>query len=379
MKNDKIPINKSEFLISEYQQTHAYFINVEKSMLDLLKLYNFVLSLLVPISAVLFRIFDTMHYFFVSALSFVFFLLGLYILGMYLELRVRKIKTLEQIAVFREKLIAADESFSEFLRMITSIKDCPPYLRRPSSEWYTVVYITFLNGIAFAFFLCFGLVALNLLGIVSSLMFIALPLITFEVWIGLFLWATGYCYRYDLKREKEYQVKNEYTFLDPKPYFPAVFKPLRWCAEKHENTIRRSYSREENISDEQNLVEDCELCRCIQTKEDVAFADDHFYCKWDKYPVSSGHLLIIPKRHVHSFFDLTPEELMFFHKSLLKAQDIIGEKHKPNGYNVGVNVGSDAGQTIPHVHIHVIPRYRGDAKEPEGGIRNVIPGKGKYR
>lgn len=98
----------------------------------------------------------------------------------------------------------------------------------------------------------------------------------------------------------------------------------------------------------------------------------------DGFPVSPGHTLIVPKRHVTSFFDLTEEEKV----DLLRVADcvkiIIDEKYHPDGYNVGINIGKAAGQSVLHVHLHLIPRYKGDVSNPRGGVRGVIPAKQSY-
>lgn len=98
----------------------------------------------------------------------------------------------------------------------------------------------------------------------------------------------------------------------------------------------------------------------------------------DKFPVSRGHTLIVPKRAVMSIFELSESELLGCW-SLLQAEHarLLAEYH-PDGFNVGINIGEDAGQTIPHAHIHLIPRYKGDHPNPRGGIRSVIPGKADY-
>ena len=98
----------------------------------------------------------------------------------------------------------------------------------------------------------------------------------------------------------------------------------------------------------------------------------------DAFPVSRGYALVIPRRHVESFFDLTAEELAAILTLLHRAKDRLDHRQHPDGYNVGVNIGTAAGQTIGHVHVHLIPRHAGDVEEPEGGVRNVIPGKGPY-
>jgi diadenosine tetraphosphate (Ap4A) HIT family hydrolase len=96
----------------------------------------------------------------------------------------------------------------------------------------------------------------------------------------------------------------------------------------------------------------------------------------DAYPVSRGHALIVARRHVESFFDLSEDETAHIVALLRRAKTRLDETCQPAGYNVGINVGMDAGQTIMHVHLHLIPRYSGDVAQPEGGVRNVIPGKG---
>ena len=99
---------------------------------------------------------------------------------------------------------------------------------------------------------------------------------------------------------------------------------------------------------------------------------------FDGFPVSEGHALVIPRRHVASFFDLTPEERssMFALADRVKAD--IDSRFHPDGYNIGINVGLAAGQSIFHVHLHLIPRYQGDVENPKGGVRGVIPGKQNY-
>ena len=99
---------------------------------------------------------------------------------------------------------------------------------------------------------------------------------------------------------------------------------------------------------------------------------------FDGYPVSPGHVLIIPKRHVASYFDLTDDEREAMNKMMLYVKAIIDEQFHPDGYNVGININKAAGQTVFHCHLHLIPRYNGDVKNPKGGVRVVIPNKQKY-
>jgi len=100
--------------------------------------------------------------------------------------------------------------------------------------------------------------------------------------------------------------------------------------------------------------------------------------KRDGYPVSKGHTLIIPRRHVASFFETTEEERMAMLKLLDEAKVMLDREHKPEGYNIGINNGAAAGQTVMHLHIHLIPRYAGDATDPRGGVRWVIPDRARY-
>ena len=92
---------------------------------------------------------------------------------------------------------------------------------------------------------------------------------------------------------------------------------------------------------------------------------------YDQYPVNQGHILIVPKRHVETFFEASPEELSAINDLIFKVKEILEERYKPDGYNIGVNVNSAGGQTIFHLHFHVIPRYSGDVKNPRGGIRRI--------
>ena len=99
----------------------------------------------------------------------------------------------------------------------------------------------------------------------------------------------------------------------------------------------------------------------------------------DKYPVTEFHTLILPKRHVSDYFDLTPEEREDAYRLLRSMRDaILKEDPSVTGFNVGVNCGVSAGQTIMHVHIHLIPRRDGDILNPRGGVRGVIPAKMNY-
>jgi diadenosine tetraphosphate (Ap4A) HIT family hydrolase len=98
----------------------------------------------------------------------------------------------------------------------------------------------------------------------------------------------------------------------------------------------------------------------------------------DALPVSPGHTLIIPKRHVASFFEVTEAERADLMSLLAAARDDLDREFRPAGYNVGINDGAVAGQTVPHVHVHLIPRFAGDREDPRGGVRWVLPDKAAY-
>jgi diadenosine tetraphosphate (Ap4A) HIT family hydrolase len=102
------------------------------------------------------------------------------------------------------------------------------------------------------------------------------------------------------------------------------------------------------------------------------------FAVYDACPVNKGHLLIIPKRHYPSFFESTREEMDAIFDLLLKGKELLDSEYKPDGYNVGVNVGIASGATIMHLHVHLIPRFFGDTEDPLGGVRGVIPARQKY-
>ena len=99
---------------------------------------------------------------------------------------------------------------------------------------------------------------------------------------------------------------------------------------------------------------------------------------YDGFPVSEGHCLIIPHRIYSNYFDSTAEEIEGLQNLLVKTKSFLDNKFSPDGYNVGINCGRFGGQTVAHVHIHLIPRYEGDVEDPRGGVRGVIPSKQKY-
>lgn len=122
----------------------------------------------------------------------------------------------------------------------------------------------------------------------------------------------------------------------------------------------------------------CIFCEIKKTKSRIILENSHAFAISDQYPVSQGHTLIILKRHVSSLFEASSEEITSIFDLGKQVQKLLSKQYKPNGYNVGFNDLEAAGQSIPHCHMHIIPRYQGDVKNPRGGIRGVIPGKQKY-
>jgi len=112
----------------------------------------------------------------------------------------------------------------------------------------------------------------------------------------------------------------------------------------------------------------CELCEPTEVMLDHALA----YARPEHRSLSRGHVIVVPKRHVADFFDMTADEQAAVLALLVEARDEIHRRHSPDGYNIGVNVGKAAGQTRMHVHVHLIPRYAGDVPDPQGGIRCVL-------
>ena len=123
--------------------------------------------------------------------------------------------------------------------------------------------------------------------------------------------------------------------------------------------------------------ENCPFCK-LSRRVEIICETATCVAFYDGYPVSPGHALIVPKRHVASFFDLTHHEREAMNVMLQFVRQKVDERYHPDGYNIGINVGESAGQSVLHVHMHLIPRYKGDVPNPKGGIRGVIPGKQNY-
>ncbi len=119
-------------------------------------------------------------------------------------------------------------------------------------------------------------------------------------------------------------------------------------------------------------------CPFCNIEREIITENNRSVAIYDGYPVSKGHALIIPKLHCANYFELSLEDQYACITLLNETKNIIQSKYNPDGFNVGININEVAGQTIPHVHIHLIPRYSGDVERPKGGVRGVIPGKKEY-
>ncbi len=125
-----------------------------------------------------------------------------------------------------------------------------------------------------------------------------------------------------------------------------------------------------------NAIKSCPFCNIAS--EQIIVEHALAVAKHDGYPLTKGHSLIIPRRHVASFFECTAEERQAMLELLDEAKAVLDKAHAPDGYNIGLNNGAAAGQTVMHVHMHLIPRYTGDTSDPRGGVRWIFPEKAKY-
>lgn len=134
------------------------------------------------------------------------------------------------------------------------------------------------------------------------------------------------------------------------------------------------------MTDEAQATNQQEECRfCVSKPGRRLLAENEYgFAAFDRHPASEGHFLVIPRRHFASYFDINDEETLALWNLVKQGKEIVDEKYHPDGYNIGINVGHWAGQSIHHLHIHVIPRYKGDVENPKGGVRGVIPDKKLY-
>ncbi|PKL00746.1 MAG: HIT family protein [Tenericutes bacterium HGW-Tenericutes-1] len=122
----------------------------------------------------------------------------------------------------------------------------------------------------------------------------------------------------------------------------------------------------------------CLFCDKIFKKEDIIYENETVVALYDQYPVSKGHVLIVPKRHIQTYFDASFTEKTDVDQAIMTLKTMLDATYHPDGYNIGINNGIASGQSIMHLHVHLIPRYVGDTLNPKGGVRGVIPGKQSY-
>ena len=124
------------------------------------------------------------------------------------------------------------------------------------------------------------------------------------------------------------------------------------------------------------MIKLCPFCTLDPIR--IVLATDHAIALHDGYPVTPGHSLIVPKRHIASFFEATKEEQAAMFDLLAEMRQLLQLELSPDGFNIGINNGTAAGQTVMHLHIHLIPRYAGDTEDPRGGVRWIMPEKAPY-
>lgn len=117
---------------------------------------------------------------------------------------------------------------------------------------------------------------------------------------------------------------------------------------------------------------------CTLAKDRIWFETRHCLAFFDGYPLTEGHTLVIPRRHVQSAFDLREEELSDLWSTVGRVRKLLLKQFAPDAFNVGINDGPEAGQTVAHTHVHIIPRKKGDVPDARGGIRWIMPEKAKY-
>jgi diadenosine tetraphosphate (Ap4A) HIT family hydrolase len=136
---------------------------------------------------------------------------------------------------------------------------------------------------------------------------------------------------------------------------------------RNPSSLNIDYERSEKM-------EPCPFCRKIELRE-FTIETEFAIALLDAFPLSPGHILIVPRRHESDFFKLTEVEEFAVWRVVRDVRNDIENRLAPQGYNVGINIGFAAGQTVEHAHVHLIPRYRGDVDDPRGGIRWMIPKK----
>ncbi|MFE5459033.1 HIT domain-containing protein [Nocardia sp. NPDC056564] len=137
-------------------------------------------------------------------------------------------------------------------------------------------------------------------------------------------------------------------------------------------SVRSDYSMP--LSDSPTRDPACLFCRHADPSVNtVVRRRGTMYARWDNFPASLGHVEIVPFRHILSFFDMNERETRDLHILAQSMRDTLTTLYRPDGFTIGVNDGSAAGRTVPHLHMHIIPRWHGDVPDPRGGIRHVFP------
>ncbi|MCS5490635.1 HIT family protein [Algoriphagus limi] len=190
--------------------------------------------------------------------------------------------------------------------------------------------------------------------------------------ISALLKPSGKAY-FAVRRDLVYEGFRTHKIHQKPTYQTKVILPFKSIF-KNDNCEIYEY---QHFNQVKNKDSDCPFCNPSSELELILESAQAFSI-FDKYPVSPGHVLIIPKRHVSNYFDLSFKEQSSCIFMLNEVKKNLQKRFKPDGYNVGINIGEKAGQTVPHVHIHLIPRYSGDVENPRGGIRGVIPDKKDY-
>jgi len=122
----------------------------------------------------------------------------------------------------------------------------------------------------------------------------------------------------------------------------------------------------------------CLFCEKIRNHEDIIYENETVVAFYDGFPVSKGHVLIVTKRHIQTYFDANSLEKIHIDQAIMALKLRLDKTFHPQGYNIGINNGIASGQSVLHLHVHLIPRYTGDTLNPKGGVRGVIPGKQSY-
>jgi len=176
-----------------------------------------------------------------------------------------------------------------------------------------------------------------------------------------------------VRRDLLYEGYRIHKIHQKSTYQTQVVLPFRSIF-KNENVEIYEYQHYNQI---QKAELACPFCN-PKSNSELILESAQAYSIFDKFPVNPGHSLIIPKRHISDYFDLSFKEQSSCFFMLNEVKKELQKRFNPDGYNIGINVGDNAGQTISHVHIHLIPRYKGDIEDPRGGIRGIIPNMKSY-